>query len=115
MTEDRAYNYATNVSNRQLVLLRELKRTGGIPISRMCELSQTTGGSVVRRGLVAWNAGLQAFVLTPEGLNVIETYTSFDISRTNHESPLSSFIAKKYGRLELGQERAARRSRRAAA
>lgn len=112
---DGARLLASHVSNRQLVLLREIHKKGGIPVSRMCEISQTTGGSVVRKAYVAWNSGLQLFVLTPDGLYVVESYGSFDIGRANHDSPLSSFIAKKYGRLELREQRPARRSRRAAA
>ena len=115
MSSEREYVYATNVSCRQLVLLREIKRAGGISVSRMCEISQTTGGSVVRRKFVAWNGTLKLFTLTPGGNNVVDTYNSFDISRGNHNAPLSSFIADKYGDLQASAERQRRKSRRAAA
>jgi len=45
--------YAVSVSNYQYCLLLEAERTGGMTLARILEVKQTTGGSLVRRGLLA--------------------------------------------------------------
>jgi hypothetical protein len=106
---------ATSVSNRQFILLREAEKRGGLPLQRMLELSQTTGGSVVRRGFIAWNRNTETFALTRDGLAVLDTYKTFDIGRKDESLPLSSFIRKRWGNLDERIQKRQARSRGAAA
>ena len=83
---------AISVSNRQFVLLNEVARKGGITLERMLALSQMTGGSVVRRGLIAYNQDAARFVLTESGLAVLDIYKHTDIGRLTVDAPLSKYI-----------------------
>jgi hypothetical protein len=88
---------AVSVSNRQFVLLMEAKRSGGLTLERLLQLSQSTVGSMVRgtqtrAGCLAWNDGVKRFVLTAAGLTVIEHYSEFDIERRDRTRPLSKWI-----------------------
>lgn len=83
---------AVGLSNRQYNLLRDAQEKGGITLNVMLAISQTTAGSIVRRGYFQWNQALQAFSLTPFGLGVLEQFAHTDISRKNIAAPLSKYI-----------------------
>lgn len=84
--------YAVNVSNYQYTLLLEAEKTGGLTLQRVLEVKQTTGGSLVRRGLLAWREQVKRFTLTSDGLRLMELYKHAEVERKNAEGPLSKFI-----------------------
>ena len=67
------------LSNRQYTLLRECQGAGGIALERMLEISQTTGGSIVKRGFVKWDNVAGIFVLTPEGMELMDRFENTEI------------------------------------
>lgn len=104
---------AQSVSNRQFVLLREADKANGVPLARMLQLSQTTCGSLVRRGFMVWSG--HRFMLTKDGRACLENYSNFDLSRSNVAAPLSMFIRERWRALGSPNGKKGRRARSAAA
>ena len=86
---------AVRLSNRQYSFLREVHDKGGVELRRMLALSQTTAGSVVLRGFVSWDRQLDRFVLTGDGLELMEAFEHSDITRQAQYRPLSSRIRER--------------------
>lgn len=107
--------YAVNVSNYQFTLLLEAARTGGLTLTRVLEVKQTTGGSLVRRGLLAWREQVKRFVLTSDGLRLMELYKHAEVERKNVEGPLSKFIRGPELRKQLSRLRVVKKRARVAA
>lgn len=84
-----------SLSNRQYSLLKECDSKGGLSLDRVLELSQTTSGSVVRRGFIAWSEQQDCFLLTSLGIQTLDFFENTDIGRNAIDRPLSSFILAK--------------------
>jgi hypothetical protein len=81
-----------SLSNRQFSFLAEAIEANGLSLERMLEISQTTAGSVVRRGFFAWNRDVGRFELTAEGYEVMERFQHSEIGRQAQYLPFSRFI-----------------------
>lgn len=92
--------HTQQLSNRQYCLLHECVSEGGLTLERVLQISQTTSGSIVRRGFIRWDAGIERFTLTSAGLSLMEHFQHTDIGRFSIDRPLSTFILKHNKRLE---------------
>lgn len=109
-----------SLSNRQYSFLQEAQREGGLSLRRMIQISQTTAGSVTRRGFMAWDIKTENFTLTEEGLKVMEMFEHTDVDRQDWSRPLGKWVTRSQQRRGLRNERItdskrARASRRRAA
>lgn len=95
------FDLSQRLSNYQYSLLVEAERKG-ISLERMLEISQTTSGSLVRRGFLAWDG--EMFALTAAGATIKELFGQSDIGRAGWHRPLSSFIIKKTPMLNKATE-----------
>ncbi len=89
--------FAISVSNYQYSLLREAFRSGGLTLKRVLEIRQTTGGSLVRRGLLQWRESVKRFTLSSDGLALLDRYENSVLERKDSNRPLSKFIEGKGG------------------
>jgi len=83
---------AVGLSNRQFNILRFAQEEGGIELQKMLAISQTTAGSVVRRGYFIWDNKQELFILTKLATVVLNQFAHTDISRKNTKAPLSKYI-----------------------
>jgi len=87
------FEFETQIlSNRQFSFLAEAMEKGGVTLERMLEVSQTTAGSVVRRGFLAWSRVHGRFEITAAGYETMEHFQHSDIGRAAMYRPFSKFI-----------------------
>lgn len=84
--------HAQSLSNRQYSFLNQVLDAGGLSVTKMLNVSQGTAGSVVRRGFLVWEGVLNKFVLSPEGLAVMDAFRTTDVRRESAYRPLSIHI-----------------------
>lgn len=85
-----------SISNLQYSLLYEIYEKRGFSLPQMLAVKQTTAGSLVRHGWVAWNKNSTRFVITDEGKLVIKLYAFTDVSRKNKKGKLSNEIKNRW-------------------